>query len=1175
MELDVVLSPLLQVVFDKLATPFLEEITNICGVKEELKKLRRTLRVIQTVLKDAEERQLTDRALRNWLTELKEVAYDVEDLLDECSPEVMVSGNRNRFIEQVRVFVPSLGNFASCINMLPKLNQIKETLDVLAEEKSFFNLSEVSVNNNSSSRSKSRGIRKTGSLVIESEVIGREGDKERIVEQLLSTGESVGKISVISIVGIGGLGKTTLAQLAYNDERVKGHFDLKIWVCVNDDFDVGKIMVLILESGSKSKCDFFGMDALQSRLQELLLEKRYLLVLDDVWNEDQNEWDNLRTSLSSGVEGSKIIVTTRSEKVATIMGTTYTHHLEGLSEDNCWALFKQRAFGHNEDHHPNLSTIGKQIVKKCGGVPLAAKTLGSVMRFKREEREWLFVQESDLWDVSESDNGILPALRLSFSHLASHLKGCFAYCSIFPRNYIFKKEKLIQLWIAEGLIQSPEGRRSLEFIGNEYFDDLVWTSFFQAIQRDDHGNIIEYKMHNLIHDLAQSVSGSEYLKLEDNSIVRSLSLIRHSSVVCDFSLYTIPEALYEAKKLRTLILVFPRGDLGEVPSGVFSSFRYLRVLDLSGSGLKKLHESISSFIFLRYLDLSNTQVETLPEEVCYLFNLQVMNLSCCYNLIKLPSHIGKMFKLKHLIITGCERLTKMPASIGNLKYLRTLSMFIVGEGIDESLRELQILNLGGELNIRHLENVKDATEAMTANMLGKRNLRSLELSWGNDRGQLNRDNDFDGTLGSEVLNYLRPHENLKKLFVKGYRGNCFPGWMNVHKLPNLTELVLIACRRCEHLPTLGQLPFLKVLYLQGMDAVKIIGEDLYGSGSVTTFSSLKELTLIDFPNLEFWWPFNQREGFPSLVKLTVSKCLKLHNMPCFPLLKHLELRSCNDRILQSVSDLASLTIIVIEEFKEQLVFLEKLLQNNSLLMSLTIGSCPKLRFISPNLGKLNNLKNLTVRWCEELLSLPQGLQNLTSLESLEIIECHSLISLPEDIQGLSSLRSLSIENCNNIASLPLGLQFLTALEHLAIMYCPKLDSLPKDLQHLSTLKSLTILNCPELVSLPEGLQHVSTLQNLEVRGCPGLQILPEWVAKLTSLRSLKLSDCHNLTSLPEGLRCLSSLQHLSIQECPTLEERCKKDIGEDWPRINHIAHVYIGPLKFRRDDSASSSSPYQ
>ncbi|KAK9983113.1 hypothetical protein SO802_032638 [Lithocarpus litseifolius] len=198
------------------------------------------------------------------------------------------------------------------------------------------------------------------------------------------------------------------------------------------------------------------------------------------------------------------------------------------------------------------------------------------MRFKREEREWLFVQESDHWDIFESDNGILLALRLSFSHLASHLKGCFAYCSIFPRNYIFKKEKLIQLWIVEGLIQSPERRRSLEFIGNEYFDDLVWTSFFQFIQRDDHGNLIEYKMHNLTHDLAQSVSGSEYLKLEDNSIVRvadslDAKLDAHGAIVevgldLPFPVTEVGCGLTESKISRLVCEDSLSSDKGEVDS---------------------------------------------------------------------------------------------------------------------------------------------------------------------------------------------------------------------------------------------------------------------------------------------------------------------------------------------------------------------------------------------------------------------------------------------------------------------------------------------------------------------------------------------------------------------------------------------------------------------------------
>ncbi|XXG89731.1 hypothetical protein AAC387_Pa12g1663 [Persea americana] len=231
------------------------------------------------------------------------------------------------------------------------------------------------------------------------------------------------------------------------------------------------------------------MDLLQRWLQEKLGCKKFLLVLDDMWKENCQEWDRLKHYLR-GARGSKIIVTTRSKKVALIMGTLPPHELAGLSEEDCWFLFKKRAFTPGEeDKHPNLIVHGKEIVKKCGGLPLAAKSLGSLMFFKREETEWIFLKDSGVWNLHDQENDILPVLRLSYYHLPPHLKQCFAYCSLFPKDYEFQKENLIQLWMAEGLIQPSKDCRQMEDIGKEYFNNLLWRSFFQDAKRDQYGNI--------------------------------------------------------------------------------------------------------------------------------------------------------------------------------------------------------------------------------------------------------------------------------------------------------------------------------------------------------------------------------------------------------------------------------------------------------------------------------------------------------------------------------------------------------------------------------------------------------------------------------------------------------------------------------------------------------------
>ncbi|PIM97373.1 hypothetical protein CDL12_30157 [Handroanthus impetiginosus] len=598
-------------------------------------------------------------------------------------------------------------------------------------------------------------------------------------------------------------------------------------------------------------------------------------------------------------------------------------------------------------------------------------------------------------------------------------------------------------------------------------------------------------------------------------------------------------------------------------------------MDLSDSGIKRLSKSIGRLIHLRYIDLSHTFLETLPKTVCRLFNLQTLNLSDCYNLKVLPEEMKHLVNLRHLIIKNCTRLTRMPPSIRNLLNLQTLSFYIVGRSFEESLFQLVHLDLRGEIKIRRLENAFDIVPDLCLN---QKQLHSLGLSWGDDdetksNGSFRHPvNEQHGCNDEVLLKGLQPNAGLRKLYLSGYSGVNFPQWLNCVTTPNLRELVLKNCKNCEQLPSLGQLQFLEVLSIQGLDALKRIGDEFYGEGcNNMQFPSLKQLTLKNCPSLEAWeCPESSTNTFNCLDSLSIIGCPRLKTMPWFPNIHHLELRNCNARITRAAAELTSLSTLVIDVFPELSYLPHGLLQNNSSLTSLIISSCPQLSSLPWDLRNLGSLKSLTIRWCEDLSALPQEIRNMTSLESLEITECPSLSSLPEEgIKGLHSLRSLSIENCCNLISLPKSIMHLTALERLTIMYCPSLANLPDGLQYLSSLHSLSIISCQELAHLPDALQHVKTLQNLEICSCPNLMELPEWVENLISLRSLKIYDCSGITSLPRGLKGLSALQHLSIRDCPALEEECQKN----WEQISHVPYLYIGSSAptLGLEDVASSS----
>ncbi|XP_077225799.1 disease resistance protein RGA2-like [Tasmannia lanceolata] len=640
---------IVNILFENLNTLILNEFQLLGGVKKDMKKLQSIIQRIRLIIPNGEAKAFRDEALKDWLTNLSDAAYDAEDIFSDWAVEAQraasTSGCGN--IQVSNTFFPCF-HFQRCIfrhKIGTRIKEILETFNSIAEENIKFKLEETT-----SSESEER-TRTTFSSVNENEVYGRDEDKKIIVKLLLTDVSSENDVPVIAIVGMGGLGKTTLAQWAYNDENVKGHFELRMWAYVSQNFDVTTIVNAILESATGSPTAVTQLEAMQNRLQEIICEKRFLLVLDDVWNENTKKWDDLKNILTCKGKGSKIVVTTRKLTVASIMGVLHeSPHLvclSGLSDSDCWSLFGKKAFEPGESkEYPNLVKIGEEIIKKCGGVPLAAKALGSLLRLRRDEPSWSSVRDSQIWELE--DDEILPALRLSYTNLPSHLRQCFSFCSVFPKDYEIVKEELIRMWIANGFV-TPKVGMELEDVGNEIFNDLLWRSFFQDMGKDDDGNIRSCKMHDLVHDLSRSVIGNKCYIVDSEKTDNIPPSTRYV-----YSLSECP-SLYKAKTIRTMIL-----DFEEIEENLtlrdIKKFRYLRWVRLSGCDVNP--DSICNLKQLRYLSLSNTNIETLPKSIVCLQYLQTLKLELCRRLRNLPP-LGQLPSLENLEIQRMDAVKQI------------------------------------------------------------------------------------------------------------------------------------------------------------------------------------------------------------------------------------------------------------------------------------------------------------------------------------------------------------------------------------------------------------------------------------------------------------------------------------------------------------------------------------
>ncbi|ONI20562.1 hypothetical protein PRUPE_2G022500 [Prunus persica] len=1190
----------LQVLVDKLARrEVFKYFGLIKGVDQKLQKWTATLSAIGAVLNEAEERQLIteSKPLKLWLGDLRDLAYDVEDVLDKYATKTLKRETEHYTARRVWNSVPN-GVFNYKMNS--EIQKITQRLQEISQQKD--QLISLNIITGTTSSTTARQNLPPSSSQPDGPVIGRDEDKRRVVEFVSKQERGAVNFDVVAIVGMAGVGKTTLAAQVFNEIVATDQFKPTAWVCVSDDFNLERVTKQILESVTSRHYPTEDFNQVQQYLHTELAGKKFLIVLDDVWGTcSYGLWMKLQSPFRDGAAGSKIIVTTRDAEVSKMMGAgTLVHNLELMKNDVCFEVFEQHAFRNvNRDIPPNFELLKEKIVSRCRGLPLAARTLGGLL-LRKEMNEWKEILNNKLWSLS-NEHDILPVLRLSYHYLPSHLKRCFAYCSILPNDYEFSEHQLILLWMAEGLIQpQPEHNKQMEDLGTDYFQELLSRSLFQKSSK----NNSKYVMHDLIVGLAQWAAGDICVRLEDKQNSDHVQLgcftkARHASYISGkYDVVKRFEAFSEMKHLRTFLPLsvdHPSNYLSrKVTFDLLPKLQYLRVLSFNGYQVTELPNSIGKLKHLRYLDLSHTEIECLPESTTTLYNLQTLILEGCRYLEALPINLRNLLNLRHLYYSFEYA---MPPQLGRLTNLQSLSNFVVGKGSDQSgIREIRSLfHLRGTLRLSRLENVIDAEDAQRADLKCKERVDELVLEWSSATQETQ--------LG--VLNGLEPHRMLKKLIIKGYAGLEFSTWIGDRLFSTMVHVRLDKCKNCQILPPLGQLPLLKELYITGMAAVRSVGPEFYGEGSLP-FPVLETLEFEDMQHWKKWVPFVGDRGidvFPclkflsirncpqlegkvpenldSLARLTIIKCeelvisisnykqigrlwidgckavLKTSGVE-FELLKSLQLSNIKEVRFQTgeftkgLRKVVKLTIGGCEELTSSLENEDRVLQHLISLHRLVIsGNSSLLEKLGKEAEELLQLQILTCKlkylqlnYCASLSKVPEGLHHLTALQDLQIIGCSSLVSFP-DVGFPPSVEVIRIEECDSLLYFA-KYQIPPNLRRIKIMRCKSLKSFVEEevgsssstSSHIS-LRYLDIRECESLTSLSLRAQlFPKALKSLHISHCGELQLITfdGFSHDNTNycLEYISISFCQNLKSIPEGLCHLTNLQTLQIYDCGSL-----------------------------------------
>uniref|UniRef100_A0A0D3HUC5 NB-ARC domain-containing protein n=1 Tax=Oryza barthii TaxID=65489 RepID=A0A0D3HUC5_9ORYZ len=932
---------------EKLVGILREEFVKTLFMRRDIRKLCESLKYFDSVREDADALAMENRVTGTWWSDVKDVMYDVEDIVDL----LRAHSYKQRCCDCV--LFSRLAQLPFDYKIARRIKDVNERLVQIKMNSEMF----IPLAIRGPQCLQRNGVcRYVAASVDELDVIGREIKEatDDMVEMIVGCGHR-STISVYGILGMGGIGKTTLAQKIYNDRRIRERFHhVLIWLSISESISETDLLKEAIEKAGGQSDQRKSKDQLLQALLNCITGQSIFLVLDNMTS--SHIWiDLLRSPIERCVD-THVLVTTRSREILSQMNAVHIHEVHKLKEHDALELLMKRSF-RAEDEINVFGDIGSQIVKKCDGLPLAIKVVAGVLSSKTSKEEWVRVLESR-WCIEGLPQEIQGPLYLSYTDLSSQLKSCFLWCALLPQNFHIHRD-VSYWWIAEGIVKK-EGNRPIQEVAEDYYHELIRRNLLQA--RPEYIDEGISTMHDLLRLLGQYLTRDEavFMNEENDEMPPNVRRLAVGNAVEE-----IP-AIQDQKNLRCL-LVFHHDACRSVKRDIYKKLEHLRILILVGAGLQSIPESVGYLVLLRLLNVNFNEIKQLPGSIGNLTSLECLSVFGCTQLASLPASLMRLTKISFLRI-GNTALTEVPKGIGNFQRMDNLrSVFQNG------IRGFTLDELGTLSKIRRLWVIKleKALPPSIPVLLNKNHLKELGLrcTMGKEVDSRTSYEDSEVKKIEEIYNKLCPSQNVKYIFMDGFPGDVFPEWLSLEPqdtLPNLAHLHFYHCISCPVLLPAGQLPVLQVLHVEGADAVVSIGHELFGKGVMspthtTIFPKLELFEIIDMYNWQNW----------SVSTETISQSVFL--MPC---LKYLLLINCPKlrALPKDLHRIVSLRRVHLEGVHG----LQEIVYHPGIVW-LKVKNNRSLRRIS-NLCKL---QLLLAQDCPEL----QQAEELSSLKTLYMVDC--------------------------------------------------------------------------------------------------------------------------------------------------------------------------------------------